>query len=202
MRKPLTLAACLVASTSLAQATKVLVDNAHVRVSRGTGAEAVAGHPSAVIVPLEDGATWKAGDAYWSGHPEARPAAGRGGPGAVVVVEPKAWKPSPAAPSAKPTATPDPSAFVGMSFTPIFENDRVRVLRARMDVGAREGFHTHPSDIVVVHLSGGKIEDTAEGRTKVNEWKKGDVEFEGQGTAHSARNLGAAVDVVLIMPKP
>ena len=202
MRKPLTLVACLAASTSLAQAPKVLVDNPHVRVSRGTGAQAVAGHPSSVIIPLEDGPSWKAGDAYWSGHPEARPAAGRGGPGAVVIVEPKPRKPSPAAPSAKPTATPDPSAFVGMSFTTIFENDRVRVLRARMDVGAREGFHTHPSDIVVVHLSGGTIEDTAEGRTKVKKWKRGDVEFEGQGTSHSARNLGAAIDVVLVISKP
>jgi hypothetical protein len=36
----------------------------------------------------------------------------------------------------------------------------------------------------------------------VNEWKRGDVEFEGQGTSHSARNLGAAIDVVLVISKP
>ena len=30
-----------------------------------------------------------------------------------------------------------------------------------MEVGAREGFHTHGSDTIVVHLSGGEIEDTA-----------------------------------------
>ena len=89
-----------------------------------------------------------------------------------------------------------------MSFNPIFDNDRVRVLRARMDVGAREGFHTHASDVVVVHLSGGDIEDTAEGQTKVNHWKHGDVEFEARGSSHSARNLGAAVDVVLVALKP
>ena len=89
-----------------------------------------------------------------------------------------------------------------MSFTPVFENDRVRVIRARMDVGAREGFHTHGSDTIVVHLSGGEIEDTANGKTTVNRWKRGDVEFEGRGSSHSARNVGQAVDVVLVALKP
>jgi quercetin dioxygenase-like cupin family protein len=88
-----------------------------------------------------------------------------------------------------------------MSFTPLFENARVSVLRARMEVGAREGFHTHASDTVVVHLSGGEIEDTADGKTVVNRWKKGDVEFESLGSSHSARNIGHAVDVVLVALK-
>ena len=88
-----------------------------------------------------------------------------------------------------------------MSFTPLFENDRVSVLRARMEVGAREGFHTHGSDTIVVHLSGGEIEDTANGSTTVNRWKRGDVEFEGRGSSHSARNVGKAVDVVLVVLK-
>jgi quercetin dioxygenase-like cupin family protein len=89
-----------------------------------------------------------------------------------------------------------------MSFNPILENDRVSVIRARMEVGAREGFHTHGSDTIVVHLSGGEIEDTADGKTVVNRWKPGDVEFEGRGTSHSARNIGGAVDVVLVSLKP
>ena len=89
-----------------------------------------------------------------------------------------------------------------MSFKPIFENDRVSVIRARMEVGAREGFHAHGSDTIVVHLSGGEIEDTADGKTVVNRWTRGDVEFEGIGTSHSARNVGGAVDVVLVALKP
>jgi beta-alanine degradation protein BauB len=130
------------------------------------------------------------------GHPRqrARPP--------FLIVEPKeraAQQPPAASP---PTAATPPPAFIGMSFTPIFDNERVRVLRARMDVGAREGVHTHGSDVVVVHLSGGDIEDTAEGRTKVNHWKHGDVEFEARRSSHSARNLGAAVDVVLVALKP
>jgi len=71
-----------------------------------------------------------------------------------------------------------------------------------MEVGAQEGLHTHASDIVVVHLSGGAIEDTADGQTKVNHWKSGDVEFEARGSSHSARNLGPAVDAVLVTLKP
>ena len=71
-----------------------------------------------------------------------------------------------------------------------------------MEVGAREGFHTHGSDTLVVHLSGGEIEDTADGQTKVNRWVPGDVEFEARGSSHSARNIGKAVDVVLVALKP
>ena len=89
-----------------------------------------------------------------------------------------------------------------MSFKTLFENERVTVIRARMEVGAREGHHTHASDTLVVHLSGGAIEDTANGTTTVNRWKHGDVEFEGRGSSHSARNLGPAVDVVLVALKP
>ena len=54
----------------------------------------------------------------------------------------------------------------------------------------------------MVHLSGGEIEDTAEGKTVVNRWKPGDVEFESLGSSHSARNVGGAVDVVLVALKP
>ena len=106
--------------------------------------------------------------------------------------------------TAQPPAPSKPGdgPFTNMSFKPILENDRVSVIRARMEVGAREGVHTHGSDTIVVHLSGGEIEDTADGKTVVNRWKPGDVEFEGRGTSHSARNLGGAVDVVLVALKP
>ena len=84
----------------------------------------------------------------------------------------------------------------------MFQNDRVAVIRARMDVGAQEGVHTHGSDIIVVYLTGGTIEDTAGGNTKVNRWKHGDVELETKGSSHSARNIGPAIDVVLVTLKP
>src|SRR5262249_59845953 len=108
----------------------------------------------------------------------------------IVIVQPL---PRAAAPPADAAGSkPGDAPFVGMSFKPIFENQRVSVLRARMDVGAREGFHTHASDTIVVHLSGGEIEATADGKTVVNRWKPGDVEFESRGSSHSARTLAPA----------
>jgi quercetin dioxygenase-like cupin family protein len=200
VRKLMTAAACLAASTSLAGPPPAIVlENARVRVWKVNTAPDVFGHPAAVFVVLEDDATRKAGDAYWSVVP---PAAAPREVGSFVIVEPKEPPPA-AAPSPSAAApTPDKPVFTGMSFKPLFENERVRVLRARMDVSAQEGFHTHASDIVVIHLSGGTIEDTANGKTKVNHWKHGDVEFEGRGSSHSARNLGPAVDVVLVTLKP
>ena len=175
----------------------VLLDNARVRIVKTTAAAlAATTHRPGVAVPLEDGAARKKGDAYWAAD---TPSSGSG-PGAIVFVEPK-----PSAGGAPPPKTgsqPGGAAFVGMSFKTIFENETVTALRARMDVGATEGFHTHASDTIVVHLSGGDIEDTADGTTKVNHFKPGDVEFESRGSSHSARNAGQAVDVVLVALKP
>jgi quercetin dioxygenase-like cupin family protein len=200
VRKLLTAAACLVAATSLAAPPPaVVLENERVRVWKVSTAPAVFGSRAAVFVVLEDDAKRKAGDVYWSGVPAS---AGPNEVGTFVIVEPK---------DSPPAATPKPPeagasagqpVFTGMSFKPLFENDRVKVIRGRMDVGAQEGFHTHASDIVVIHLSGGTIEDTAGGKTKVNHWKHGDVEFEARGSSHSARNLGPAVDAVLVTLKP
>jgi quercetin dioxygenase-like cupin family protein len=199
VRKLLTAAACLVAATSLAGPPSAIVfENARVRVWKVTTAPAVFGRPAAVFVVLEDDAKRKAGDVYWSEVPES---AGPNEVGTFVIVEPKA-SPSGATPKSPPSASPGNPVFTGMSFKPLLENDRVNVIRGRMDVGAQEGFHTHASDIVLIHLSGGTIEDTAEGQTKVNRWKHGDVEFEARGSSHSARNLGPAVDAVLVTLKP
>ena len=199
VRKLLAGAACLAASTSLAgPPSAIVLENARVRVWKVTTSPAVFGHPAAVFVVLEDGAARKAGDVYWSGVPHS---AGPDDVGPFVIVEPKEPLPA-AAPKPDPSTTPGKPVFTGMSFTPLFENERVSVIRGRMEVGAQEGFHTHGSDIVVVHLSGGAIEDTADGKTKVNHWKHGDVEFEARGSSHSARNLGPAVDAVLVTLKP
>src|SRR5438128_3734231 len=113
---------------------------------------------------------------------------------------PAATQPASVAPRAMAAQQSAPQ-FTGITFTPVLENDKVRVTRARMDVDAREALHTHGADIVVVHLSGGEIEDTANGRTTVNRWKAGDVEFEARGSSHSARNVGKPVDVVLVALK-
>jgi quercetin dioxygenase-like cupin family protein len=189
---------------------RVVLDNQWVRVYRTTaGSLSAIEHLPAVVVSLEDspGAeagtapstrSARSGQAVWLSD-AASPSAGADVHGSIVVVQPRGRRaPPPSATGSRPGDAP----FAGMSFKPIFENERVSVIRARMEVGAREGFHTHGSDTIVVHLSGGEIEDTADGKTVVNRWQRGDVEFEGFGTSHSARNVGGAVDVVLVALKP
>jgi hypothetical protein len=169
----------------------VLLDNVRVHVIRTT-ADQVPSHKDAVVVPLEDSPSRKLGDAYWSSDRSAAPAQG-----AVVIIEPKPFEPPASAASpAAPTAPPK-----GLSFTKLFGNDHLEVFHGHMDEGTVEAFHTHVIDMVFVHLSGGKIEDTAEGKTKINTWKRGDVEFEAKGSSHSARNLGGAIDVVVVRLK-
>ena len=176
-------------------AERPAIDNPRVRVYRLAGdAGGRVERGPAVIVSLDDR---DLGKAIWVDDATAVPAdfALRG---PIVVVQPRGRRPP-----APPTGSrPGDAPFTGMSFTPLFDNDRVSVIRARMEVGAKEGFHTHGSDTLVVHLSGGEIEDTADGKTVVNRWKRGDVEFEAFGSSHSARNAGGAVDVVLVALKP
>ena len=179
----------------------ILLDNPRVRAYRTT-ADVVDGvdHGAGVVIWLRDGAAGKAGRAIWRDDVAAPPAQGVGRED-VVIVQPRGGStpPSTAPPSG---SKPGEAAFTGMSFVPLFDNDRAAVIRARMEVDAREAFHTHGSDTIVVHLSGGEIEDTANGKTVVNRWKPGDVEFEGRGSSHSARNIGSPVDVVLVALKP
>jgi len=181
-------------------AVTVVLDNPHARVFRTSdGSLSGVDDGPGVVISLDDGPGTKAGTAVWMDNVASRTHALLSG--SLIIVQPR----RPAAPPvvAPPAGSaPGEASFTGMSFTPVFENDRVRVIRARMDVGAREGFHTHGSDTIVVHLSGGEIEDTANGKTTVNRWKRGDVEFEGRGSSHSARNVGQAVDVVLVALKP
>lgn len=195
----------LIVAASLAASPRVVVDNAAVRVYRTTAAElASVPHGAGVVISLENTARTTLGNAVWlEDVAGASPVPALGGAAVavvpVVVVQPLRRS---EAPPPSTGSRPGESPFTGMSFKPMFENDRVSVIRARMEVGAREGFHTHGADTVVVHLSGGEIEDTADGKTVVNRWTRGDVEFEGRGTSHSARNIGDAVDVVLVAIKP
>jgi hypothetical protein len=173
---------------------RMVLDNASVRVYRTTvDALAQGGRgPGVVVVSLDER---DLGSAVWLDDAAAGPAPSQMR-GAVVVVQPRSPRPTPAPPTG---SKPGDGTFTGMSFKTIFENDRVSAIRARMEVGAREGVHTHGSDTIVIHLSGGAIEDTSNGKTVVNRWKRGDVEFEAVGSSHSARNVGGAIDVVLVV---
>ena len=187
MRKLLIITACAfaVAADSGAQTF------ARVRVFRTADMTLdKAEHRPGVVVRLDTG------EARWADDAAQSAADAAGEP--LVVVEPNDQAAAPLPPNA---TLPGAAAFTGMSFKPVFENDKVRIIRARMEIGAREAFHTHAADTVVVHLSGGEIEDTAEGKTVVNKWKPGDVEYEARGSSHQARNVGGPVDVVLVALK-
>jgi len=185
-------------------AAAVILDNPRVRVF-GTTDALLTGvdHGPGVVISLEAGAGRTGATAVWMDSVASQPALAPGG--SFIIVQPRrAAAPLVPVPAPQPAPPPKPgeAPFTGITFNPLFENDQVRVVRARMDVGAREAFHTHDADIVVVHLSGGQIEDTASGKTIVNRWKRGDVEFEARGSSHSARNLGKAVDVFLVVLEP
>jgi len=181
-------------------AATLVLDKPQVRIFRTTN-NALSGVDSGpgVVIALDDTAGSKAGTAVWMDNVLSQGTAAFGG--SLVVVQPRRAASAPRPAPASPPAAPGASAFVGMTFNKMFENDLVTVTRARMDVGAREGFHTHGADTIVVHISGGEIADTADGKTVVNRWKRGDVEFEARGSSHSARNIGTAVDVVLVSLK-
>jgi quercetin dioxygenase-like cupin family protein len=194
------LVAVLVVAALPAPHATVVLQNSRVRAYRTTaGVRAGVQHGPGVVVWLEASGNNRAGHAIWVD--DVASAAEGKGDAPIAIVQPLAESGSHGA--APPAASkPGEAPFTGMSFVPVFENARVSVLRARMEVDAREGFHTHASDTVVVHLSGGEIEDTANGKTVVNRWKPGDVEFEARGSSHSARNVSHAIDVVLVALKP
>jgi quercetin dioxygenase-like cupin family protein len=170
----------------------VVFENERVTILKASTGLCLSSHPAAVVVFLDNG------EAYWSG--DRLPSEGE--KRLLIIVEPKGQATSRTAPAGTTPAGPPAVPPPGVSFQPLFENDRVIVVRGRMEAHAQERHHTHSSDIVVVHLSGGTIEDTAEGKTKINHWKQGDVEFEARGSSHSARNRGPAIDAVLVTLKP
>jgi quercetin dioxygenase-like cupin family protein len=187
----------------LATPPAVVLQNASVRVYR-TMADVLTRvpHGPGVVVWLETSPPDQEVRVIWMDDVAAPPAlATTNGPVVAVQLLDRGAAGATAPPPSSESTRSD-AQFTGMKFVPVFDNSRAAVLRAHMDVDAREAFHTHGTDIVVVHLSGGEIEDISNGKTVVNRWKPGDVEFEARGSSHSARNVGGPIDVVLVQLKP
>src|SRR5581483_7836624 len=139
--KTMLAAAALASAVSLTAAgpAKVALENARVRVYRTTaGSRAGVAHAPGVVVWIEDGPAGKAGRAVWVDDAAVVTPDGPG-TGQVAIVQPLAAARDAAPPAAG--TQPGESPFTGMSFKPLFDNVRVTVIRARMDVGAREAFH-------------------------------------------------------------
>src|SRR5262245_58075019 len=132
-------------------AATLVLDKPQVRVYRTadnsmTGVEQGPG----VVISLDNRSGSTDGNAVWMDNVLAQGFTLAGG--SLVVVQPRRPRNPPApVPAPAPSQTPGGSAFTGMSFKQLFTNDMVTVIRARMEVGATEAFHTHGSDAVVIH---------------------------------------------------
>src|SRR5262249_2215494 len=125
-----------------------VLQNEAVRVYR-TMADALnrVPHGPGVVVWLETSPPEQEVRVLWMNDVAAPPAlATVNGP--VVVVQPLDRSAAGAQPVPS-ESKPGDAEFTGMKFVNVFDNARASVLRAHMDVDAREGVHTHGADIVV-----------------------------------------------------
>jgi quercetin dioxygenase-like cupin family protein len=84
---------------------------------------------------------------------------------------------------------------------PVLENDRVRVYRLSLAPGESIAMHTHPLPGLVVTITAGEIEVTADGKAVRHPVKSNDVSWRASAVTHSIRNVGRtrfeAVDIEL-----
>jgi quercetin dioxygenase-like cupin family protein len=83
----------------------------------------------------------------------------------------------------------------------VLENDRVRMLEARMPLGGHTDMHSHP-DYVVYMLQDGKVKFTApSGETAELDFKAGDVMWR-DAEEHATDNIGETeVHALFFEPK-
>ena len=95
-------------------------------------------------------------------------------------------------------AAQDPLAVNAKTIQLKMENDRVRVLEARLPPGAKEELHSHPAYVTYV-VSGGKaVNHTSDGKTSQIELKSGDVVYR-DATTHWAENTGTTeIHLILV----
>jgi quercetin dioxygenase-like cupin family protein len=78
----------------------------------------------------------------------------------------------------------------------VIDNERVRVLEARIRPGQRVGTHAHPDHVVVV-TAPGKLELTTSDGARVIDAKVGDA-FYFEADTHTAENVGATEFVCVV----
>lgn len=82
---------------------------------------------------------------------------------------------------------------------PVLENERVRVYRLSLAPGEAIAMHTHPLPGLVVTITAGEIEVTADGQTVRHPVKADDVSWRPGPVTHSIKNVGQttfeAVDI-------
>jgi quercetin dioxygenase-like cupin family protein len=92
----------------------------------------------------------------------------------------------------------DPARVNAKTIQVKLENDRVRVLEARLRPGDKEQLHSHPAYVIYV-VAGGKVRNhAADGRTTELAWAAGDTLYRDPLT-HWAENIGTTtIHLVLV----
>jgi quercetin dioxygenase-like cupin family protein len=82
-------------------------------------------------------------------------------------------------------AAPATQSPAGITRETILDNDEARVVRVQFAPGGREPVHSHPSDLVTVQITAGRVE-ILEGATKtVEDRAPGYVRFLPRSVPHS-----------------
>ena len=92
----------------------------------------------------------------------------------------------------------DPAVVNAKTIRVKLENDRVRVLEAVLEPGAREQLHSHPAYVIYV-IAGGKVRNhAADGKVTEAEFATGDTIYRDPLT-HWAENIGTTtIRLVLV----
>ena len=83
----------------------------------------------------------------------------------------------------------DPAVVQSSTVKLKFENEKVRVLEAKLPPGVKEKVHSHPAYVIYV-MAGGKVRNYAsDGKITEAELKTGDVLYR-EPLTHAAENIG------------
>jgi oxalate decarboxylase/phosphoglucose isomerase-like protein (cupin superfamily) len=104
---------------------------------------------------------------------------------------------SASAQSAPPSYTASPEVYKLLS-----ENDEFRVIQATWKPGQGDVSHSHAGALVAYNLTDCKIKLTSpDGKSRVNEGKRGSVGFVPMITSHTAKNIGTAKCQILLVER-
>lgn len=92
----------------------------------------------------------------------------------------------------RPSVIPADTPFTGMTVRRLLDNDAVRASHLVLAAGMRELPHAHPTDLLVVSITGGEVETVIAGKTERRSMKAGDVMWFPRNVEHRAANVGAA----------
>jgi hypothetical protein len=104
---------------------------------------------------------------------------------------------SASAQSAPPSYTASPEVYKVLS-----ENDQFRVIQATWKPGQGDVSHSHAGPLVAYNLTNCKLQLTSpDGKSTVNERKRGEAAFVPMTPSHKAKNIGTTECQILIVER-